>query len=287
MQSQDRNYYTHAKYGVVFFVSLALLIIIVIMSFVSVFSSDDTDYYAETERAVAAEELPETGGLWRLCGELKSAGTVSGGALLEEYPALYGMLTGTDGEVYTETGGGYICMAKAYTKRLSRYVNTEVMLVPCASAAEDGRASVTLGDASYMTLRYSKKEDTLTYLITSAADSKITYDSIRVEFDVPADAATEISYRINTVRGVSDTEQRDNKFQQFVNLYSGSASRIIKQSPAEYGEDSLGGFADSGFSGDCTGVIFNMQDDLSEVYCGAEAAVCFEGDIPAYRVVID
>ena len=91
---EDRNYYTKAKYGVVFFVSLAILVAIVLYILIESRNVNIQDYTFETEPIAVGQTYNGSDEISRLYDEIQQyeSGITVDDSFIERYPSMYALM---------------------------------------------------------------------------------------------------------------------------------------------------------------------------------------------------
>lgn len=289
---EDRNYYTKAKYGVVFFVSLAILVAIVLYVLIESRNVNIQDYTFETDPIAVGQAYGGSDEISRLYDEIQQyeSGITVDDSFIERYPSMYALMNMDDSvynkdSAYTEAGGKYIGMAQAFKRTFSRYVNIDIMIMEysCTAGVEtEGElaqtAEVHLSEPQWLSLRYEIKTGELTYTKIGGSDSRVGISTFRIVFESDEDIEyNKVSYNINTRKTVSDTDMQENKFQQFVTMYSGDLNYVLRQQPQNTDDKNIGGYADFGINSNVVGVRVSLTDDLYEQFEGVSAACDYSG----------
>ncbi|HIZ17486.1 MAG TPA: hypothetical protein H9675_07995 [Firmicutes bacterium] len=289
---EDRNYYTRAKYGVVFFVSLAVLVAIVVYILIESRNVNIQEYTFETEHITVGQTYSGSDEISRLYEEIQQyeKGMTVDDSFVQRYPSMYALMN-MDSAVYnkdaayTEAGSKYIGMAQAFKRSFSRYVTIDIMIMEysCTSLMQtEGdlapTAQVHLSEPQWLSLRYEIKTGELTYTKIGGSDSRVGVSTFRIIFEGDEDIAyNKVSYNINTRKTVSDTDMQENKFQQFVTIYSGDLNYVLRQQPQNTDDKNVGGYADFGINSNVVGVRVSLTDDLYEQFEGVSAACNYSG----------
>ncbi len=279
MAKSDRNYYTHAKYGVVFFTSIVLLAAIIIYIIVQSNYVKIIDYSYDFGKFTPGQTISGSDELRRAHEELKQGSVTLDDEFKRKYPSLYALLVFDEGvynenKAYAESNGEYIGMAQSFKRILSRYVNLEVMIMNYSCTAVEGSVTVSVEEPTRYNLKYDKSNGRIDYSITTGTDARIRINTLAAEFE--GEGFSKVNYNINASRKLSDTELEENKFQQFVTVYSGDMSYVLNQNPSDSGEKSVGAYADYGFRGNTVGVSFDLSGDLYDVFYGADISAYSE-----------
>lgn len=289
---EDRNYYTKAKYGVVFFVSLAILVAIVLYILIESRNVNIQDYTFETEPIAVGQTYNGSDEISRLYDEIQQyeSGITVDDSFIERYPSMYALMNMDDSvynkdSAYTEAGGKYIGMAQAFKRSFSRYVTIDIMIMEysCTAGVEtEGELAQTaeahLSEPQWLSLRYEIKTGELTYTKIGGSDSRVGISTFRIVFESDEDIEyNKVSYNINTRKTVSDTDMQENKFQQFVTMYSGDLNYVLRQQPQNTDDKNIGGYADFGINSNVVGVRVSLTDDLYEQFEGVSAACDYSG----------
>lgn len=289
---EDRNYYTKAKYGVVFFVSLAILVAIVLYILIESRNVNIQDYTFETEPIAVGQTYNGSDEISRLYDEIQQyeSGITVDDSFIERYPSMYALINMDDSvynkdSAYTEAGGKYIGMAQAFKRSFSRYVTIDIMIMEysCTAGVEtEGElaqtAEVHLSEPQWLSLRYEIKTGELTYTKIGGSDTRVGISTFRIVFESDEDIVyNKLSYNINTRKTVSDTDMQENKFQQFVTMYAGDLNYVLRQQPQNADDKNVGGYADFGINSNVVGVRVSLTDDLYEQFEGVSAACDYSG----------
>ncbi len=289
---EDRNYYTKAKYGVVFFVSLAILVAIVLYILIESRNVNIQDYTFETEPIAVGQTYNGSDEISRLYDEIQQyeSGITVDDSFIERYPSMYALMNMDDSvynkdSAYTEAGGKYIGMAQAFKRSFSRYVTIDIMIMEysCTAGVEtEGElaqtAEVHLSEPQWLSLRYEIKTGELTYTKIGGSDTRVGISTFRIVFESDEDIVyNKLSYNINTRKTVSDTDMQENKFQQFVTMYAGDLNYVLRQQPQNTDDKNIGGYADFGINSNVVGVRVSLTDDLYEQFEGVSAACDYSG----------
>mgnify|MGYP006928124485 FL=1 len=289
---EDRNYYTKAKYGVVFFVSLAILVAIVLYILIESRNVNIQDYTFETEPIAVGQTYNGSDEISRLYDEIQQyeSGITVDDSFIERYPSMYALMNMDDSvynkdSAYTEAGGKYIGMAQAFKRSFSRYVTIDIMIMEysCTAGVEtEGElaqtAEVHLSEPQWLSLRYEIKTGELTYTKIGGSDTRVGISTFRIVFESDEDIVyNKLSYNINTRKTVSDTDMQENKFQQFVTMYAGDLNYVLRQQPQNADDKNVGGYADFGINSNVVGVRVSLTDDLYEQFEGVSAACDYSG----------
>ncbi len=289
---EDRNYYTKAKYGVVFFVSLAILVAIVLYVLIESRNVNIQDYTFETEPIAVGQTYNGSDEISRLYDEIQQyeSGITVDDSFIERYPSMYALINMDDSvynkdSAYTEAGGKYIGMAQAFKRSFSRYVTIDIMIMEysCTAGVEtEGElaqtAEVHLSEPQWLSLRYEIKTGELTYTKIGGSDTRVGISTFRIVFESDEDIVyNKLSYNINTRKTVSDTDMQENKFQQFVTMYAGDLNYVLRQQPQNADDKNVGGYADFGINSNVVGVRVSLTDDLYEQFEGVSAACDYSG----------
>lgn len=290
---EDRNYYTRAKYGVVFFVSLAVLIAIVLYVLIESRNVNIQDYTFTTEPIAVGQTYGSSDEISRLYDEIQQyeSGITVDDSFIERYPSMYALMNMDDSvyskdSAYTESGGRYIGMAQAFKRTFSRYVSVDIMIMEygstSASQAGEGEsgqtAEVYLKEPQWLSLRYEIKTGELTYTKIGGSDSRVGVSTFRIIFDSADDINIDkVSYNINTRKTVSQTDMQENKFQQFVTLYSGDLNYVLRQQPQNTDGKNVGGYADFGIKSNVVGIRVSLTDALYEQFEGVSGTCNYSG----------
>ncbi len=291
---EDRNYYTKAKYGVVFFVSLALLIAILLYVLIESRNVHIQEYTFTAEPAAVGQPYSGSDEISRIYEEIQQyeSGIIVDESFIERYPSMYALMTMDSSvyspdEAYAEAGERYVGMAQAFTRTFSRYVTVDIVIaeygctvgtVQTDEGEQMQRAEAYIREPQWLSLRYEKETGRLTYSVTGGSDSRVGISAFRIIFEGGDNIEySQISYNINTRKAVSETELQENKFQQFVTVYSGDLNYVLRQQPQNTDERNVGGYADFGINSNIVGIRLSLTDDLYEQFEGVSAACNYSG----------
>ena len=293
---EDRNYYTRAKYGIVFFTSLAILAAIILYILIESRNVNIQEYTFATEPIAVGETYSGSDEISRLYEEIQqyeSGMTVDDG-FKQRYPSLY-LLMNMEGPysrdmAYTEANDRNIGMAQAFKRSFSKYVTVDIMVMEygctssdSASGGAEGTEAVNTAEAfiklpQWLSLKYDKKAGKLTYTKIGGSDSRVKASAFRIIFDSTDDINyNKISYNINTRKTESETDLQENKFQQFVTVYSGDLNYVLRQQPQNIDDKNVGGYVDFGINSNVVGVRLSLTDVLYDQFEGVSAACDYSG----------
>lgn len=246
----------------------------------------------ETEPIAVGQTYNGSDEISRLYDEIQQyeSGMTVDDNFIERYPSMYALMNMDDSvynkdSAYTEAGGKYIGMAQAFKRTFSRYVNIDIMIMEyscMAGVQTDGEliqtAEAHLSEPQWLSLRYEIKTGELTYTKIGGSDSRVGISTFRIVFESDEDIEyNKVSYNINTRKTVSDTDMQENKFQQFVTMYSGDLNYVLRQQPQNTDDKNIGGYADFGINSNVVGVRVSLTDDLYEQFEGVSAACDYSG----------